>query len=69
MIRINTVFDILDWQIITLFYKKKYSLKIRVIRLICVLITLLRQPQLGMISGRLTEYLKDNDYGYNEKNR
>jgi hypothetical protein len=40
MIRINTVFDIWDWQIITLFYKKKYSVKIRVIRLICVLITL-----------------------------
>ena len=39
MIRLNTVFDILDWQIIRLFYKKKYSVKIRVIRLVCVLIT------------------------------
>ena len=37
----NTIFDILDGQIIRLFYKKKYAVKIRVI---CVLITLLRQP-------------------------
>ena len=46
MIRMNTVFDILDGQIIRLFYKKKYSVKIRVIRLTRVLITLLRQPQI-----------------------
>ena len=37
MIRIDTVFYIFDWQIITFFYKKKYAVKIRVIRLICVL--------------------------------
>jgi hypothetical protein len=44
MIRMNTVFDILDGQIIRLFYKKKYAVKIRVIHVICVLITLWRQP-------------------------
>jgi hypothetical protein len=49
MIRINTVFYILDWQIITLFYKKKYSVKIRFIRFICVLTTLLRQPLGGEV--------------------
>ncbi|MDR0612505.1 MAG: hypothetical protein LBG45_03295, partial [Dysgonamonadaceae bacterium] len=36
-IRIDTGFYIFDRPIITFFYKKKYSVKIRVIRLICVL--------------------------------
>ena len=43
MIWIDTVFYIFDRQIITFLYKKKYSVKIRFIRLICVLITFLRQ--------------------------
>ena len=37
MIRIDTGFYIFARPIITFFYKKKYSVKIRVIRLICVL--------------------------------
>jgi hypothetical protein len=37
IIRIDTVFYIFNWQIIMFFYKKKYAVKIRFIRLICVL--------------------------------
>jgi O-antigen/teichoic acid export membrane protein len=37
MIWVDTVFYIFDRPIITFFYKKKYSVKIRVIRLVCVL--------------------------------
>jgi hypothetical protein len=37
MIRIDTGFYIFDRPIIMFFYKKKYSVKIRFIRLICVL--------------------------------
>jgi hypothetical protein len=36
MIGIDTVFYIFDRLIITLFYKKKYAVKIRLIRLVCV---------------------------------
>jgi O-antigen/teichoic acid export membrane protein len=41
MIRIDTGFYIFDRPIITLFYKKKYAVKIRLSRLICVLMSII----------------------------
>jgi hypothetical protein len=52
MIRIDTGFYIFDRQIITFFYKKKYSVKNRFIRLIRVLITLLKL-KINKVTGLL----------------